>query len=329
MEASNSAKTARRVIKLPPNTPSVADLIQRVLPEQRWAVDGIIPEGVTIFAGKPKTGKSWAALATCIAVATGGKALGKVPVIEGDALYLALEDNERRLQDRLRKLLAGAQAPTRLFYQTTWRRSHEDGIDHLEGWILAHPKTRLVCIDTLAKFRRPSRGKNAYEEDYEAIGVLKKLADAHGVPIVVLHHDRKAEAADVFDGISGTLGLSGAADGLLMLKRERGAHDAVLHVTGRDVEEREIALRWDAGRGLWSIMGDAQAFRMSPERRAIIQALEWAGGPLTSKAIADAVGKTNESGRASVRVTLKKMVQAGQVRGNDSGYMPFTPFTDQ
>lgn len=94
-----------------PKTFTAVDLMASELPEARWAVPGIVPEGVTLFAGKPKLGKSWASLGMCMAVATGGVALGKVPVERGKALYMALEDNRRRLQKRLGKLLAGDSAP--------------------------------------------------------------------------------------------------------------------------------------------------------------------------------------------------------------------------
>jgi hypothetical protein len=171
--------------------------------------------------------------------------------------------------------------------------------------------------------------KSVYEQDYEAIGGLKRLADAHGVSVLVLHHLRKAAADDPFDAVSGTLGLSGAADGTLVLQRASGRHDAVLHVTGRDVEQQELALRWDVERCLWSIAGDAQVFRLSPERRSIIQALEWADVPLTPKAIADAMGKGDASGRASVRRALGSMVRDGLIRGDGNyGYTSATAVTE-
>ncbi|MGI8701240.1 MAG: AAA family ATPase [Nocardioidaceae bacterium] len=93
---------------------TAAELMACEFPEPRWAVPGIIAEGVTLLAGAPKVGKSWLALGLGIAVATGGKALGALDVMEGDVLYLALEDPPRRLQDRLAKVLSGATATGRL-----------------------------------------------------------------------------------------------------------------------------------------------------------------------------------------------------------------------
>ena len=71
-----------------------------------------MPEGVALLAGKPKLGKSWLALGLCVAVASGGVTFGTVHVEKGAALYLALEDNERRRQFRLAKILAGPRFPT-------------------------------------------------------------------------------------------------------------------------------------------------------------------------------------------------------------------------
>ncbi len=98
------------------------DLMGMELPEVKWIIPGITPEGVHLLAGKPKLGKSWMAFGMAVAVASGGVALGKKHVEGGSVLYLALEDNQRRLQKRLKKLLNGEDAPERLDIATTWRR---------------------------------------------------------------------------------------------------------------------------------------------------------------------------------------------------------------
>src|SRR5688572_20122765 len=59
---------------------TATDLIATEFPEPRFAVPGLIPEGLTLFAGAPKLGKSWLGLGLGIAVASGGRALGSVPV---------------------------------------------------------------------------------------------------------------------------------------------------------------------------------------------------------------------------------------------------------
>ena len=227
-----------------PETVTAADLMATELPPVRWGVRGVLPEGVTLLAGKPKLGKSWLALGLCVAVAAGGVALGTRQVEQGDVLYLALEDNRRRLQKRLGKMLCGP-APEGLEIATAWPKLDEGGVEALGAWLGEHPEARLVAVDTLAKIRPRTRGQNVYQDDYAALEELLPLAAEHEVAIVVVHHTRKMAAADPLDEISGSTGLTGGVDGVLVLKRDRGKADAVLHVDGRDIEEpAEFALKW-------------------------------------------------------------------------------------
>jgi AAA domain len=107
---------------------TAAELMAQEFPAVRWAVPKVIPQGVTILAGKPKMGKGWFVLGAGVAISTGGVALGKVPVEQGDCLYLALEDNRRRLQGRLDKLLVGTPPPVHLHIATEWPRFDEGGV---------------------------------------------------------------------------------------------------------------------------------------------------------------------------------------------------------
>jgi len=172
---------------------------------------------------------------------------------KGDALYLALEDTKRRLQGRLNTILDGQEPPPCLELGNAWPRMDDGGLEALEDWLSRHPQARLVIIDTLARVRPVKKyNDSAYDFDYESLGGLKALADRFGVAILVIHHLRKLGSTDPVDAISGTLGLTGAADGVLVLKRERGQHDAALFVTGRDVDEQELALVWHAPSALWA-----------------------------------------------------------------------------
>src|SRR5437016_1629864 len=154
---------------------TAADLVAREFREPKWAVPQIVAEGLTILAGKPKTGKSWAALDFAVAVAGGYSALGNVECQQGDVLLLALEDNDRRLNQRLKAVLQGQPAPAALQYATQWRRADAGGLDDLRDWLRGHFKTaRLVVIDTLQKIRGDRAKSDAvYADDYKAIGDLK------------------------------------------------------------------------------------------------------------------------------------------------------------
>ncbi len=278
-------------------TITAADLVALELPPVKWAVPEILPEGVTLLCGKPKLGKSWFALGLCVATATGGYALGTKQVEKGDALYLALEDNQRRMQKRLRKVLDGAAAPDSLHVALEWPRLDQGGIDELRAWLNDHPAARLVVIDTLAKARPEARGQNVYADDYAALEKLLPLAAEYGVAILVVHHLRKMGAADPLDEISGSTGLSGGVDGFLILKRDRGRHDAALHVDGRDVEEpTELALTWDQELAAWKLAGDAAEYRMSRGRAEILATLKLLGS-VSARELSDYMDKSYENTR--------------------------------
>jgi AAA domain-containing protein len=299
-------------------TYSAADLMKMELSEPRWAVPDILPEGLSVLAGKPKMGKSWLALNVAIAVATGGVALASFRVLAGAVLYLALEDNKRRLKARLEKLLQRQDAapPDRLTFAHKWPRQDQGGLGELGQWLDAHKGTRLVIIDTWAKFK-PARFRNGndYDQDYREAAELKALADHYGVAILVLHHCRKMKADDPLEEVSGTMGLTGAFDGVLVLRRERGRHDAALHATGRDVEEQELALSWDAQHCLWSIAGQAAEYRMSKERADVQALFLREGRPLSPSEAAPLLRKNV----GAVKNLFWNMEKAAQLRSVGGG----------
>jgi hypothetical protein len=301
-----------------PNAPTIqsaAELLAREFPEPKFAVYGLLSEGVTIFAGKPKLGKSWLALSVAIAVASGGRVLGQIPVVEGDALYLALEDGERRLQKRLKQLLGGGRIPARLAVSAEWRKLDEGGLEDLETWIKEHPEARLIIIDTLQRVRPKANGrKQLYDSDYEALAPLGDLARRHGISIVVVHHTRKQESNDAFDLISGSNGLTGSTDGALVLKRSRGQADAELHVTGRDFDEQNLAVRWDSKIFGWTLLGDASEFGISKERREVIELLRLEK-TATPKEAAEILKKEH----GALKKLMAAMLKDGQLHNDGSG----------
>src|SRR5215203_5924415 len=160
-------------------------------------------------------------------------------------------------------------------------------------------------------------GQNVYQEDYAALEELLPLAAEHEVAIVVVHHTRKMAAADPLDEISGSTGLTGGVDGVLVLKRDRGKADAVLHVDGRDIEEpAEYALKWDAETASWTIVGDAEEYRISEERKEILGVLIEAGEFLSPGDVADVLGKP----RNTIKQLLWRMAQDGQVENRNGKY---------
>ena len=297
--------------------PTIIDAQQLMATELReptYAIPGILPEGLTILAGKPKTGKSWLALGTAIAVASGGKALGRIQVERGDVLYLALEDTQRRLQQRLSAILRDEACPAGLSLATTWPRCGQGGTEELLKWLDAHTKTRLVIIDTLAKVRpQHQRHANLYEEDYAAVSGIKRVADHAGAAFMVITHLRKMTTDDPLDNVSGTAGQTGAADATLVLKRERAHRDATLFMTGRDIEEREIGIRWDQTSTTWQLRGEAE---VSDERAVILEALRNARVPMSPSELAKVIDKPYNA----VKVLTWRLANEGQLVADGKGH---------
>jgi RecA-family ATPase len=289
------------------------------LPDPRYACAGLVLEGLSFLAGKPKLGKSWLALQLATAVALGETWLGE-PCERGEALYLALEDSKRRLQERVRKVLDRRRCPPTLHLATECPRLDAGGPDLVSSWLTAHPEARLVIVDTLAKVK-PQRKRNGdvYAEDSAAGAQLQALAFKHRAAILVLTHTRKASAEDFLEAVSGTLGLTGAADSVLVLKRDRNATEGTLNVTGRDIEERELALSF-THEALWVALGAAADVRMSQERREILDVLRSWDEAMKPTQIAKELGKNP----VTVRRLLQMMKSEGHVlTGKKSGsYLP-------
>ncbi len=302
---------------------SAADLMAMDFPEPEMVIEGVLPVGVTLLVGKPKKGKSWMALGMCEAVAAGGKAFGVKGVSQGEALYLALEDNKRRIRKRLKKVLDGRDAPKGMYVETDWPRIDEGGADRLDEYFEANPDTRLVVIDTLAKVRKPVRGANVYAEDYAALEPLLPLAQKHNVAIVIVYHLRKAAAADPMDEISSSTGLTAGVDGFLILRRVPGSKGPTLFVDGRDIEEpTEYALHWNLNTATWTIEGTAEEVHLSKERGDILLTLNRSPEPMTPKEVWEAMGGK----RDRIRQLLVSMFNDGQVLKDEKGrYSPAHP----
>lgn len=294
---------------------SARALMAKTFSPIRWIVPGYLVEGMTLFAGAPKLGKSWMALGWGFAVSSGGDAMGSIACEQGDVLCLMLEDNERRLQRRLRQMQL-AELPERLTLMTEWPTLDDNCVAEIEAWIGAVENPRLIIIDVFARVKGSKGNKETdYDADYRQAAMLQSIASRHSLAVVLIHHTRKMAADDPFDEVSGTRGLTGAADSVLVLKRDAGTQQPILYGRGRDLEEIESAMQFDKETGTWSIMGNAWQVADTAERREIQEVLGRSVDPMTPTEVADALGKT----RQNVQKMLTKMYSDGKVEKVTTG----------
>ena len=231
---------------------SMNELYDHVFPGKPPVVEGLLYPGVYLFVGAPKVGKSFlmAQLAYHVSM---GLPLWGYEVRQGTVLYLALEDDYPRLQERLYRMF-GADSAGGLFLSISARTLGGGLEKQLEGFVQEHPDTRLIIIDTLQKIRETGDERYSYASDYEVITKLKRFADASGVCVLLVHHTRKQQADDRFDKISGTNGLMGAADGAFLLQKERRTDSAAtLDISGRDLQDQRLYLKKDEERLAWEL----------------------------------------------------------------------------
>ncbi len=230
-------------------------LMQQKFPPIRYVVPGVIPEGMTLLVAAPKIGKSWLVLGLGVELSCGGLAFGALPVGEPrPVLYLALEDGQRRLQDRLIRLNPDQVSPLLEF-----RVVIPEGkvIETITEFMTAHDGADpVVILDTLGKVMPPAGTASQYGHDYKVLSALKRTCDAvPGSSLIIVHHTRKGIAGDFLDAVSGTQGIAGAADTVLVLNRERHEDRATLQVTSRDAREGEYSVTLTEA-GAWVLDGN-------------------------------------------------------------------------
>lgn len=244
---------------------TMSDLYENVYDSRPPIVDGLLYSGTYLFVGAPKVGKSFFMAQLAYHVSMGIK-LWNYDVKKGTVLYLALEDTEKRLQERLFRMY-GTNSAENLHF-TIWVKQLGSGLDEqLQRFVNDHPDTKLIIIDTLQKVREAGGDKFSYANDYEIVGRLKRFADSNQICLLLVHHTRKQQAEDKFDMISGTNGLLGAADGAFLLQKEKRTSDsATLDISGRDQQDQRLHLRRDADRLIWQFeKAEAELWKAPPD----------------------------------------------------------------
>lgn len=218
-------------------------LYYKPLEHPKMLIDGVLSDGLAIMAGDSKIGKSWMVLWMCLQISKGEPVWG-LPTRKTDVVYLALEDREWRVQQRMQDLTDTP--PDNLHFGFSCGQLGAELESQIEDVLKDYPSTGLLFIDTLQMVRDNVSAKvNAYAQDYKDLSSLKKIADNHGICIFVVHHTRKErDGGNIFNDMTGSTGIMGVADtGMILRKDDRFGDNATLCITGRDVEEKKLKMQ--------------------------------------------------------------------------------------
>lgn len=239
-------------------------LYYKPLEHPKMLIDGVLSDGLAIMAGDSKIGKSWMVLWMCLQISKGEPVWG-LPTRKTDVVYLALEDREWRVQQRMQDLTDTP--PDNLHFGFSCGQLGAELESQIEDVLKDYPSTGLLFIDTLQMVRDNVSAKvNAYAQDYKDMSSLKKIADNHGICIFVVHHTRKErDGGNIFNDMTGLTGIMGVADtGMILRKDDRFGDNATLCITGRDVEEKKLKMQM---RGVkWEITEELSADDLRKER---------------------------------------------------------------
>ncbi|MBQ0017878.1 MAG: AAA family ATPase [Clostridiales bacterium] len=213
-------------------------------------ISGILPRGTYLLGGASKTGKSFMVLQLAYHISKGIPVCGRA-VRKGTVLYLALEDNEKRLQRRMCQMF-GAENVDNVYFATKAATISGGLEEQIRDFLNQHTDTSLVIIDTLQKVREYDRG--SYADDYAVISAVKNITDARDLAIIIVHHVNKQKHDDPMNELSGTTALSGAADGSYLLKKDkRESNNATLKLMCRDLPEKKIKLIFNRQFTKWEL----------------------------------------------------------------------------
>lgn len=255
-------------------TINLDELFESVYRSKPAIVENLIYPGTYILAGAPKVGKSFLVAQLAYHIATGYR-LWDYEVKQSTVLYLALEDDHRRLQKRMNRMF-GVDGTANLYFAITAKKLNEGLEDQLEEFINLHPDTRLIIIDTLQKIRQGNGDSYSYANDYECVGNLKKFADQKEICLLIVHHTRKQQASDKFDMISGTTGILGCADGAFILQKERRTDStATLDIVGRDQCDQKLYLIRNQEKLLWDLDHTETELWKSPPDPIVLKIAEF------------------------------------------------------
>lgn len=300
------------------------ELMETEYPPPSWIVPDLIPQGLIIMAGKPKIGKSWIALHIAHRISIGKPVFlaqdkdgnDKFKPSESKVLYFGLEDSERRLKDRLKKIAWQDEISDNLLMLTRLEKLDRGGYETLEGLINEYD-LKFIIIDTYGRVKPIGRNSNKYEQEVATLEGLQMLAHEYNISIMLIHHTRKnvKDIDDIFDSVHGSIGIQGTADQIMILERARIDNKLKLTITGRDIPETSIVLNSEINESMagFYYLGEAEEILISDTRKEIIELLK-EKGKLKVSQVAEALGMKYNTAKQ----TLYRMLDAKQIKRNEN-----------
>ncbi len=310
---------------------TAAELQHKEFPPVKWAVDGLIPEGLIILAGDPKVGKSLLAVDICSAIAGGCEAFGSQPCVKGSAVYVSLEDPQRRVKERIAQQV---DLWPESFHLVTGGIG-KVGVDFykmLDSWKNIFVDLRCIVIDTMSYIIPEKKsGVADYDHYYAVLDPLHRWALDNNISVVCITHKRKginSNGDNPFDGIIGSTAIAGCADALLMLSRNHAkAQDAnnidladgFLEVTGREIASEKYALEFDTEAIRWALKGDIEPKDLTANTNWLL-ILDVLKKKKTKQGEISEISKLNKN---TVKSALTKMKKQNLVESTKDGWCCF------
>ena len=244
------------------------------IPPLQFAIKPILPEGLTLFCGRAKSMKSWTMLLICYAVQNGLKFMDH-ETVQGDCLYLALEDSKRRLKDRELKLKLNNLTPPYIDVEAPYLNMGLE--ESLQDWIDSVPNPKLICIDTLARVKSRTgfnKAGTVYDHDNETLRNIQKLSIQNAVSTTMVSHLNKAPQDYAFDKITGSTGLQGICDAMWLVERGEHGTQSTLIGRGRDIMDFEYSLNWNQETWRYDWVGNLQEVKLSDNRKEVLDAMK-------------------------------------------------------
>ncbi len=255
------------------NPITASELDKKEIKPIEWLVDYLLPFGLLLLSAPPKNFKSYMALQLCVAICSGGSFLG-FKCSKRACLYLDLESTERRPKNRLNQMLGkDTPKPSNLYIATGNREVKRIGSGfetQIKQQLEEHPDIKLIIVDVYQLIALPKKGgANSYEQEYESLKALKKIVDTYNIGIMLITHNRKMkDGSDVFNEVSGSVAMTGSMDATWIIKKDRSSKEATLYITGRDLEQRELKIKFNTDNYQWEYMGTVDDIELQRRMQA-------------------------------------------------------------